>query len=86
MPPTNPAHPAQPDPESARLREHVLRLEESLAFSDRRVDELNEELIAINRRLDDTLRRLAKLEGKVETLANPPEAPEEDLGEEREPT
>ncbi len=76
----------QSEPADRDAHAEILRLQEALGFAERRSDQLNEEVLEVNRRLDEVLRRLSRLEGRVESLANPPEEPDEDLGEEREPT
>jgi uncharacterized coiled-coil DUF342 family protein len=81
----DPARPSPPGPQADPVREQFLRLQEALVFADRRIDQLNDEVIEATRRLDDALRRLAKLEGRVESLANPPETSDGDAAEDRDP-
>lgn len=64
--------PANPAPEADVLRARLLALEESHAFLERKVEQLDAELAASTRRLSEIASRLARLE--LEPMSAPPVA------------
>ncbi len=51
----------------------VARLEESQMFVDRRVDDLSEQVIAVEQSLRDAQTRLRRLEESIARLLSPPD-------------
>jgi uncharacterized coiled-coil protein SlyX len=54
---------------ATELSERLTKLEESETFAQRTVEELNGEVIELNRRLADALSRLERLEARLDTVA-----------------
>jgi uncharacterized coiled-coil protein SlyX len=71
---------ADHNPQSQQAAERLARLEESLAFTERAVEQLSEEIATLGRAVRDVNRRIAALEDR---LGKALEKPSED--EEREP-
>lgn len=65
-------------------QQRLLALEQAMMHSDRLLETLNEVVCAIQDRLDEQDRRLAKLEQAIRHAAMPPDTPR-DLEDERPP-
>jgi uncharacterized coiled-coil protein SlyX len=53
----------------AEISERLTRLEEAETFAQRTVDELNAEVVELNRRLADALARLERLEARLDSAS-----------------
>ena len=49
-----------PDPD-----ERLMKLEESQGFADHKADQLAQQILALNQRLSEVLKRLAAIEGRL---------------------
>ena len=52
------------------------RIEENLAFAERSVEQLSEEIADMNRRVQNLVKRLETMEERLEKALEPPEDPE----------
>lgn len=70
-----PSHPASED--------RLMRIEESVAYTERAAEELTAQVLDLHRRLDTVMKRLEQIERRVNEALTPPEPdPESDLGAE----
>ncbi len=63
----------RPTPQATPPADRVSRLEEHAAFTERAVEQLSQEIAAINRRLHTAVTRLGTLEARVAKLLSEPE-------------
>lgn len=63
--------------EEAELRDTIARLEEAQAFAERAADRLAGEVSELNRRLVEAVRRLDRLERRLEEMSAEPDGDDE---------
>lgn len=64
------------DPGMTHDPDRIRNLEESAAFADHSIEQLSEEILAVNQRLRTLVQRISALEGRLERLESPEDGPD----------